>query len=220
MNLISLHGIGDINMNQDTLYKVLREIMEEKSLSLRKLGEISGINHATLSKIMNGKRKANITHLKKISERLNIELRILMEAAGYLPKNESKDDFLEGIQQMIKLTDTPNKGFNLDKVNHEIAKYKELCKTDEGQKKIKEGFHLKLDELGSTGATIDKLLWMFSRFINNKGKAHELALMGAALLYFIVTTDLIPDHLLAVGFLDDAYIIRAISQHLENKGVM
>lgn len=214
--------MGDKNMNHDSFYKFLSNLMEEKSLSLRKLGEISGINHATLSKIMNGKRKANISHLKKLSESLNIELKTLMEAAGYLKikETEKKDDFLEAIQQVIKITNTSDKDFNLDKVNQEIARYKEFSQTDEGHKKIKSGFQNKLDVLGNTGPYIESLQWMYSRFINKKGKTYELALMGAALLYFIVTTDLIPDRLLAVGLLDDAYIVRAISQQLENKGLM
>lgn len=66
-----------------TFRELLNHLIDDKSLSLRKLGRISGIDHATLSKIMNGKRKANLSHLQKLSASLEVELATLMHAAGY-----------------------------------------------------------------------------------------------------------------------------------------
>lgn len=71
------------NMDHHTLHNVLSHLMKEKSLSVRELGRISGIDHATISKIMNGKRKANINHFQKLSESLDVKITRLMEAAGY-----------------------------------------------------------------------------------------------------------------------------------------
>lgn len=56
---------------------------------------------------------------------------------------------------------------------------------------------------------------MFSMFINRKGSVKELGLMGAALLYFVVTKDLMPDYLFPVGFMDDALVVQVVMKQLE-----
>ena len=62
---------------------------------------------------------------------------------------------------------------------------------------------------------------MYGCFITGKSNVNDTALMGGALLYFIVTTDLImPDYLLPIGLLDDALIVQAISQRMENKNLL
>lgn len=200
----------------------LRHLLDEKSLSLRKLGKITGIDHATLSKIMNDKRKVNITHLQKISTSLDIELTTLLEAAGYNTKPKAKDeeeiqDSVEMIQKLIERNSIQNDGFTVEKVKHEIANYKEYSQTKKGRRIIMQEFQLKLQRLDSAGPFIKQLKIMYMRFSSLKGTTQEIALMGAALLYFIVTTDLIPDYLMPIGLLDDALIMQTISQHMDNK---
>lgn len=212
-------------MDHHTLHNVLSHLMKEKSLSVRELGRISGIDHATISKIMNGKRKANINHFQKLSESLDVKITRLMEAAGYHTgsKNEvvlENQELHKSIQHLIKQTDIDcNLEFTLDKVDFKIDKYQRYSQTDEGKKAIIKEFKAKLNELSGRGLYIEKLKWMYLKFQSKQGTAREMALMGAALLYFIVTTDLIPDYLMPIGLLDDAFIVKVISQRLENKGL-
>ncbi|MBY7144059.1 helix-turn-helix domain-containing protein [Virgibacillus sp. NKC19-3] len=208
--------------NHDTLRELLGHLMEEKALSIRKLGKISGIDHATISKIMHGKRKINIAHLQKLSRSLDVELMTLMEAAGYTTEfNKKKDveiqDSIEMIQKILKTTNTYDGAFTLEQIEQEIAYYQNYSQSDEGRETILQEFQAKLDKTGALGPYIVKLRVMFSRFCTKQGTIRELTLMGAALLYFIITTDLLPDYLLPIGFLDDALIIQVISQHIESK---
>lgn len=210
--------------NHDTFSKLLSHLMEERSLSIRKLGKLSGIDHATISKIMNGKRKVNLTHLQKLSSSLDVELTTLMDAAGYTTESKGKSgseiqDSLEAIQKLMKTTNTYNGDFTLKQIKQEIADYQDYSQTDEGRETILQEFKSKIDKTGSLGPHIANLRTMFLRFSTKAGTTHELTLMGAALLYFIVTTDLIPDYLFAIGFLDDALIVQSILQHMENKKI-
>ncbi|MCM3742310.1 helix-turn-helix domain-containing protein [Oceanobacillus luteolus] len=207
--------------NHANFNRLLRQLMEEKSLSVRKLGQISGIDHATISKIMNGKRKANLTHLEKLSKSLDVGMTTLLEAAGYETDSKKEDakenqDILKTIQQLIKTTGVYDGEFTLDQVNREIDKYKQISQTDEGKKMIRQEFQAKLNRLDGKGPYVEKLQWMNSRITKQNGTTRQLVFMGAALLYFIVTTDLLPDYLLPIGLLDDAFIVQIISQQLEN----
>ncbi|WP_164215740.1 helix-turn-helix domain-containing protein [Virgibacillus sp. YIM 98842] len=214
------------NMDKDKLHKVLSYLMEERSLSLRELGRISEIDHATISKIMNGKRKPNINHFQKLSKSLDVEITILLEAAGYHTGSKNEDvienrELHKSIQHLIEHTDVKdNLEFTLDKVNAKIDNYKRYSRTDDGEKTIVEGFKTKLDQVSGRGPYIQKLKWMYLKFQSKRGTAHDMALMGAALLYFIVTTDLIPDYLMPIGLLDDAFIVKVISERLENNEIV
>ncbi|WP_405098785.1 DUF1232 domain-containing protein [Oceanobacillus sp. FSL H7-0719] len=205
-----------------TFRELLNHLIDDKSLSLRKLGRISGIDHATLSKIMNGKRKANLSHLQKLSASLEVELATLMHAAGYtteIKKEETSEiqDAVKSIQQLIKTTNVYDGDFTIKQIEKEIFSYQNYSQTTEGRDTILQGFEKKVDETASQGRYINQLRMMFSKFSAKNGTAGEIALMGAALIYFIVTTDLIPDYLLPIGFLDDAVIVQTISNYMDNK---
>ena len=63
----------------------LRRIRKEKKLSIRKLGELSGISHAYLSQIENGKRDAPKPELiKKLSDGLKVDNLSLLKLAGHI----------------------------------------------------------------------------------------------------------------------------------------
>lgn len=72
----------------------LRKIRKENGLSIRKTGELTGISHAYLSQIENGKRpKPKPDIIKKLSKALNVNYVDLMEKAGYfedLPQVEKE----------------------------------------------------------------------------------------------------------------------------------
>lgn len=202
--------------------ELLNRLIDERSLSLRKLGKISGIDHATLSKIKNGKREANLSHLQKLSTSLEIDLTTLMDAAGYTTETAKKEnteiqEAVELIQKLIKTTKVYDGDFTIKQIEQEITTYQDYSQTTEGRNIILREFENKVDKTAGKGAYIKQLRFMFSRFSAKNGTAREIALMGAALIYFIVTTDLLPDYLIPIGFLDDAVIVQTISQYMDNK---
>ena len=69
-------------------------------------------------------------------------------------------------------------------------------------------FEEKLQKVGGEGPFIDHLKDMFLRFKAMEGTPRELAIMGGALLYFILPIDIIPDYIFPIGYLDDAIAIK------------
>ena len=61
-----------MNTNKDGLAvgKIIKPILKEKSLSIRKLSKITSIDTSTISRIFNGKQQANIKTFRKNSQKL------------------------------------------------------------------------------------------------------------------------------------------------------
>lgn len=208
--------------NNERFRQFLSNTLQEKNLSIRKLSKLCGIDHATISKIMNGKRKINLKHLEKLAIGLDIELPILMKEAGYNMemKNENASDIqvaLENIQQLIESSNLYHGNFTLEKMEQEIVNYKNYSQTEEGKNTIFNHFNEKIQKSGAIGPYIQKMNWMYHRFIEEKGTSFQIGLMGGALLYFIVTTDLLPDYLFPIGYLDDALVVQTVSQQMNIK---
>src|SRR5699024_6064789 len=84
--------IGNIMDNKIDMKNFLKNEVKSRSLSLRELSKLTDIDHATLSKIINGKRTANLNHLKKLSESFGTELEQLLKMAGF---TDSESDELK-----------------------------------------------------------------------------------------------------------------------------
>lgn len=137
------------DFNHERFGVFLSKILQERNLSIRKLSKLCGIDHATISKIMNGKRKINLKHLEKFSMGLDIELPTLIKAAGYnmATKEEKASDIqvaLEKIQQLIESSNLYHENFTLEKMEQEIVNYKIYSQTDEGKNTIFNQFNEKL----------------------------------------------------------------------------
>lgn len=207
--------------DQQKLSEFLKSEMKKRSYSLRILSQISSIDHATLSKIISGKRKANLNHLQKLADSFEMEITKLLEMAGYTSdKNDDLQKTWNAVQRVVDTMSPINEEISYEHVNHEIVKFEKLSQTTSGKKTIREKFENKLEETSGAGKYVEQLKTMYSHFIQNKGHHKDQLLIGAALLYFIVTTDLLPDYLLPVGLLDDAFIVQVISQRLENKSLL
>lgn len=204
--------MGDNKINGE-LGVLLKRVLNEKSLSIGKLSVLSGIDKATISRIINNKQKANINHLEKISSSLDISLEELLDSIGYrVKKNHLEDNSIKEliigenyneIESLIKLTNYL-KDSNLEKtILSELKKYKEFAKTDEGKNLIHEGFEDKVKSTKGSGVFLEKLEQMYKLFTLKSTPEEEKALIGSALLYFITATDIIPDFIVPIGFLDD-----------------
>jgi transcriptional regulator with XRE-family HTH domain len=68
-----------MRMSFDVDGEKLRRLRIEKALSLRALGEITGVAFDTISKLENGRRPARLVTIRKLAEALGVEPRELMK---------------------------------------------------------------------------------------------------------------------------------------------
>ncbi|ETI69297.1 helix-turn-helix domain-containing protein [Neobacillus vireti] len=193
---------------------LLKELLKEKSLSMRKLSELTTIDTATISRIINGKRRAKPEHLQKIADCLGVPITDLFVAAGY-PVDQSQEQqgsdihwSIDSIQNILDSSEWNNKPFSVESVEQQLAKYQHYAETDEGKETILTGFKKKLRKVGSIGPFISQLKEMFERFRLKKGSPIELAIIGSVLIYFIISVDVIPDYIFPIGYLDDAVAVK------------
>ncbi len=184
-------------------------------MSMGKFSELCQIDKATISKIMNGKRKANLNHLQRFADCLGVPLSELMQANGYKiekkveqPPSE-KQTFIE-MDNLLESANSFGKGLSIEEVKQELAKYELFSQTNEGRETILRSFKEKIKKVDSIGPYINQLEEMYERFRIKKGTPKELALAGGGLLYFILTLDLIPDYIFPIGYLDDAIAVQLV----------
>ncbi|PIC63809.1 DNA-binding protein [Sporosarcina sp. P13] len=206
-----------LEANSDhSIGQLLRTTLDEHSLSMRKLSELTDIDTATISRIINDKRKATLDHLEKFSSVLAIPLAKLLEASGYsvgLAKH-STVAFDQTIQQLVNTSELLSANISLSQVESQLVEYEDYVQTTEGKQKVLYEFTEKLESAGGVGPLADQMKKLFNRFKTQNGNTRELAIIGSALLYFIVPIDVIPDYLFAVGYLDDAVAVQIASSVL------
>ncbi|MBS4214560.1 helix-turn-helix domain-containing protein [Neobacillus rhizophilus] len=202
---------------------LLKKLLKERSLSMRKLSELTGIDTATISRIINGKRKAQPEHLQKFADYLGVPISELFIAAGFAveeKKEIQQSDItmsVESIQKLLEASNLIDSEFSIASVERQLANYEQYAQTEEGKESILKSFGEKLKKIGSLGPFISQLKDMFERFRLNKGTPRELAIAGSALIYFIVSVDVIPDYIFPVGYIDDAMAIQLVANLLTIK---
>ncbi len=196
--------------------QLLKNMLKERSLSMRKFSQMTEIDTAIISKIINGKRKATPEHLERFAENLEVSISRLYEAAGYLvdPKQTELNESISEIQVILESTQLVDKEFRLEDVKRELDKYEQLSQTEEGAEIIRNKFEGKVEKVGSIGPFILYLKEIYEKFSLKRGTKLELALMGGALLYFIAAVDCIPDYVFPVGYIDDALVINWVMNGL------
>ena len=60
----------------------LRQLRVERALSLRALGDRSGVTFATINNLENGNRPARLATIRKLAEALGVEPKELMKGEG------------------------------------------------------------------------------------------------------------------------------------------
>lgn len=192
----------------------LKDLLHARALSIRKCSEQTGIDKATISRIINGKRNANLQHLKKFAACLDVPFMELVNAAGSPIKQEQEkqdSDMLSSvaeIQNILKSSDLYEGEFSLGLVQQQLATYEQQAQTGEGKQTIHEHFEEKLEKAGGIGPFINQLKDLYHQFIKNKGTVQELTIIGGALLYFIIPMDVIPDYIFPIGYVDDAMAVQ------------
>lgn len=199
---------------------LLRGLLKERSLSMRKFSDLTGIDTATISRIINGKRKANLQHLQKFADCLNVPISELFNAEGYgiqgqeeRPQSDIQKS-VEVIQNYLESSNLLDKEFTIEQVDEELSHYGHYSETEEGKETILKGFEKKLQKIGSIGPFINDLKELYETFRQRKGTSYELAIIGSALLYFIITVDAIPDYIFPIGYIDDAIAVQIVLNSL------
>lgn len=208
-------------MTTDNFGNRLKALLHARAMSIRKCSEQTGIDKATISRIINGKRKANIHHLKKFAACLDVPLAELMQAAGH-PVDATESDDSSGmyasmreIQQTLEASNLYD-NFSMEAVHQHLNRYGQEAKTEKGKQIIQRQFKKKIDEVGSTGPFINQLKDFYEQFVQHKGTPFTLTIMGGVLLYFITPVDVIPDYIFPIGYMDDAIAVKLALKSLSN----
>lgn len=204
----------DIKSANNKLGKRIRELLQDKSMSMRHLSKLTDIDTATISRIINGKRKANLNHLENFAKSLEVPVVDLIEAAGYRSKDNEEEN-RPGVEKELKYTkkllaayQIEEERLTMENIEQELKVHQEYSQTDEGRRMIITSFKEKLKKAGSANSFVQQLEDMYHRFRLQKGTKTEVTLLGGALIYFILTIDMIPDYMFAIGFLDDVLIVK------------
>jgi len=197
---------------------IIKSFLKEHSLSMRKLSVFTEIDTATLSRIINGKQPANFNHLQKLAPVMNIPIEQLLSAAGYDIGNSRHEsdiyNIVDNIQEFLKSSELFDQQYTTDLIEKELYKYEQYAQTDEGQRIIREDFQAKVIKVSGVGPFIDQLKQMHRQFCTDEITPKERAIIGSALIYFILSTDIIPDYIFPIGYLDDAIAVSLVLKRL------
>lgn len=201
-----------------TLGLLLKSLLETDSLSMRKLSTLTGIDTATISRIVNGKQQAKLNHLKQFACHLNIPIEKLIEAAGF-DVGRHREEFHLDIHYSVDtiqkvLGNLFDQQFTTARVEQELDKYEQYSQTDEGHLIIYNDFKTKVEQVRGAGPFIDQLKQMHTQYCKDTTTTAERAVLGSALLYFILSADIIPDYIFPIGYLDDAMAVQIVLNRL------
>ncbi|MEZ2718988.1 helix-turn-helix domain-containing protein [Niallia circulans] len=202
---------------------LLKNLLKKNAMSMRKLSVLTNIDTATISRIINGKRRPTPEHIQKFAKFFDYPVDKMFTVAGYLPSEastQSEDifDSVESIQSELFSSNHYKETFSIKEVQEQLQKYNHYALTDEGKGLVADKFTEKVQKVEGVGPFIQQLKEYYQRFSNKKGNIRELAVMGAALIYFIISVDVIPDYIFPIGYLDDAVAIKISAKLLPAKG--
>lgn len=175
-------------------------------MSLRTLGKQTGIDVASLSRMISGKQKANPDYLQRMAVELGVSSDELFRAAGFdvggTIQRGSVNDSFDFLRELLN-----GQRFSKQEIEVELAKYEDYARTDEGTNLIVEKFPEKRQQVPGTGPFIEQLDDMYNSFLKSSSD-EERCILGSGLLYFVLSTDIIPDYIFPIGYVDDALAIQ------------
>jgi len=208
---------------KNQLGALLKEHLRKRSLSLRELSERTQIDKATISRIINGKRKANLNHLQRFSDSLGVSFDELITAAGYTMEKKQDNDrpdihsSIDEIEDVLQTSNVYDRSFTMEELKSKLTEYQQYSQTEEGKRTIQDEFEHKVEKVSGIGPFLTRLQDMYFRFTTGRGTPREMLLIGGALLYFIAPVDVIPDYIFPIGYIDDAAAIQLVFNQLSPK---
>ncbi|WP_249226533.1 DUF1232 domain-containing protein [Alicyclobacillus mengziensis] len=186
------------NQLEDTVKSVLKK----RSMSLRTLGKRTGIDVASISRMLSGKQKANPDYLQRMAVELGVPSDELFRAAGFDVGRATSADSIDFVRELLN-----GQRFSKQAIELELTKYEDYARTNEGVNLIVEKFPEKRQQVPGTGPFLDQLDQMFIDFLKSNSD-EERSILGSGLLYFVLSTDVIPDYIFPIGYIDDALAIQ------------
>lgn len=196
----------------------LKQVIESKSISMRSLSNLTGINVATISRIIAEKQPPTIYHLQAFSTFLKIPLEELLKklnVAFMKEESQGQSILIDILEEVLKDLDV-NLETIIIEIERELIKLEQYAKTNEGKKAIINGFEDKINMIDGRGAIIDKYKRYYREFCDIKTDEKLKPIIGSALLYLIWTVEVVPDFIFPVGYLDDAIAIKLTEKKLAN----
>lgn len=206
----------------ESLGELIKMRTHEKGWSMRQLSQMIAMDTATLSRIVNGKQRASLNHLKKLAEALELSTQELLEAAGFavvtekekintVPQLGSKDYVIQDIFEFYQM---PMDKQMVEKIEQELLRYESYAVTQEGSRMICERLNDKLKELSGEGPFIEMIKVLYNKFMDDSLSRVQHKIVGSGLLYFIISTDIIPDYIFPIGYLDDVIAVQIVMKKL------
>ncbi|MBB6676345.1 DUF1232 domain-containing protein [Cohnella lubricantis] len=121
---------------------------------------------------------------------------------------------VDSIQRVLQTSNFIDPHFTAEHVRKELSKYELYALTDEGERTIRDSFRSKIESVGGAGPFIEQLRSLYELFGGESTSAEKRAIAGSALLYFILSTDIIPDYAFPFGYLDDAIAVQLVLDRL------
>lgn len=197
--------------DKNKLSEHINKYLQDNSISLRKFSQSVDIDASTISRIMNNKQQPTLNHLTKISNKLNLPIDKLLYDSDNIIDSESD------INSVLECSNIDTLDVIIKNVRNELLKYEEYVKTDEGRQIVLDQFEEKINSLNATGPMIDSLKDLYEIFLQEKINSDKYVYCGSAILYFILSVDVIPDYLFGIGYLDDIIAIKFVYQKINEK---
>lgn len=103
------------------------------------------------------------------------------------------------------------------KVNRFLQPLRKEAVSPQGKRKILDDFNEKVHRVGGIQKVTNQLKILYDYFRDPEVSRVKKSLAGAALLYFIIPTDVIPDVIPLVGYLDDAAAVAMVWKMLSKE---
>jgi len=226
--------MGSMDSADSRIGERIKQLLKSRQLTMRKLAELCGMDVATVSRIANGKQQPRLKHLRLFAEHLNVPLDKLVEAADVAEgedapvpdgRAEAEETARPGILESldaIRALLAESRLFDPDattsRIEQELQKYELYARTEEGHRMICQDFGAKVSQVGGVGPFIEQLKRMHERYCDEETPDRDRSVLGSALLYFILSADIIPDYLFPVGYLDDAIAVHLVLDRLNRNG--
>ena len=208
-----------VNDSAKRLEDTVKTLLQERYMSMRKLAALTGINVATISKMLTGKQRVNPEYLQRIAHCLGVHPEVLFAAAGFeigagATEARNGDSSVKMIQEILDHLKDQTQHFTKWDIEQELTKYETYVMTEEGQEMIREKFPDKRREIVGAGPFVGELDEIYRIFSQEDISMEERCILGSVLWYFVLSTDVIPDYLFPIGYLDDALAVQIARERL------
>jgi uncharacterized membrane protein YkvA (DUF1232 family) len=121
---------------------------------------------------------------------------------------------MEEFKKNADISEIEEHDYMEDTLNDLRMDYETQDKFDEGKDYIDENFWAKVERVGHKLSFTKDLKALYNYFTDNSIAWYRKSIVVAALIYFIVPIDAMPDIAPLIGYLDDLGVITAVIKYL------